>query len=280
MKFKVSTRLQYKVNDQSTFIFNISTSKCPSQTILEEALHIEPYILAEELFSDDLHIRSVRLVSEAHQSLIVKYNALVNHEIRLIDKQELLLIPVSKLPADVLIYLYPSRYCQSDKLLRLAQDKFGEIEHAYDMVVAICKWIKESVEYISGSTNSETSAFDTVTQREGVCRDFAHLGIALCRALTIPARYVSCYAFKLDPPDFHACFEAYIGGNWIIFDPTQLAPLNGLIIIGRGRDAAEVSVATIFGNVDFNSLEVKNEVQEENFHPLYMKDLENQGISL
>lgn len=282
MKFKVAGILQYSVKDLSTFIFNISALKCPSQLIIEEALRIEPFILAEELTSCDKTIRSVRIVADTTKALKVQYKAIVDHECKLIAKSSLTQMPPSEMPVEVLSYLFPSRYCQSDKLMRLAQDKFGHFEHPYDAVLAICTWIKKNVDYVSGSTGSETSAFDTVTQRVGVCRDFAHLGIALCRALTIPARYLSCYAYTLNPPDFHACFEAYLGGHWVVFDPTQLAPLNGLIKIGTGRDAADVSVATIYGNVDFGSIEVSCEVQEEGFEAIYMKDIQDQdrGIAL
>jgi len=165
----------------------------------------------------------------------------------------------------VLSYLNPSRYCQSDKLYRLANNMFGHIENAFDKVLALTEWIYNNVEYLSGSTNSQTSAYDTVTEQAGVCRDFAHLGIALCRALTIPARYFTGYSYKLSPPDFHACFEAYLGGKWIIFDPTRLAPLNGLAKIATGRDAADTAIASIFGDVRFDAISVSCELADEEF---------------
>ena len=123
-------------------------------------------------------------------------------------------------------------------------------------MVAITDWIHANVEYLRGSTDSNTSAYDTVTQRTGVCRDFAHLGIALCRALNIPARYFSGYAYQLEPPDFHACFECFIGGSWVVFDATRLAHLNGLVRIGTGRDAADAAVASIFGGASCTRIEV------------------------
>ena len=120
-------------------------------------------------------------------------------------------------------------------------------------MTAICNWIYGNVDYISGTTDALTSAFDTVTQRAGVCRDFAHLGIALCRAMGIPARYVSAYAWRLSPPDFHAVFEAYLdgpgGGAWYLFDPTRMTGADGLVRIGIGRDAADVAFCSIFGDV-------------------------------
>ncbi len=146
-------------------------------------------------------------------------------------------------------------------------------------MVAVTDWINRSIEYLSGSTNSETSACDTVTERAGVCRDFAHLGITLCRALSIPARYFTGYAFKLYPADFHACFEAYIGGHWVIFDATKLAPLNGLVKIATGRDAADAAVASIFGSVNCTFIEVGCEAVDADFVPFVTDKNDLKGIA-
>jgi len=175
-------------------------------------------------------------------------------------------------------FLFPSRYCQSDRLGKLAWKEFGGIDHPYDQVVAIADWIFENIDYLSGTTDAGTSAFDTVTQRSGVCRDFAHLGIALCRALSIPARYFTGYACNMQPPDFHACFEAYIGNRWVIFDPTRLASLNGLVRIATGRDAADASVATIFGRMQLTGMMVS--CTSPDFQPLGPDDLAGQAIVL
>jgi transglutaminase-like putative cysteine protease len=166
-------------------------------------------------------------------------------------------------------------------LSRLAWDLFGTIENPHEKVLAICDWIHANVEYLRGSTNSLTSAFDTVTQRTGVCRDFSHLGIALCRALNIPARYLSAYAYELEPPDFHACFECFIGGAWTVFDATQLAHLNGLVRIGTGRDAADAAVASIFGSVRSTKMVVTCELAEgQAFTPIDRKHLSRGGVAL
>jgi transglutaminase-like putative cysteine protease len=138
--------------------------------------------------------------------------------------------------------------------LRFVAAEFGHLVPGYSRVTAICNWIYDNVLYLSGSSDSLTSACDTAIERVGVCRDFAHLGIAFCRALNIPARFVSGYAYGLNPPDFHAWFEAYLGGRWYLFDPTRLVPQSGLIRVGTGRDAADVSFATIFGPVQMNQM--------------------------
>ena len=118
-------------------------------------------------------------------------------------------VPAAKLPFEVMTHLYPSRYCQADKLVRFAHSTFSNLDPGYHRVNGICNWIRENVEYQFGISDALTSAFETVTERAGVCRDFAHLAIALCRAMGIPARYVSAYAWRLKPPDFHAVIEAY-----------------------------------------------------------------------
>ncbi|MFC7693834.1 transglutaminase family protein [Paeniroseomonas aquatica] len=129
-----------------------------------------------------------------------------------------------------------------------AQRTFGGLPGGYARVNGICNWIHDHVDYRAGSSDEQSSAMDTILDRAGVCRDFAHLAIACCRAMGIPARYVSAYAWRLDPPDFHAVFEAWLqgptGGAWYIFDATRKAAPNGLVRIGIGRDAAEVAFAS------------------------------------
>ena len=231
----------------STFIFNIQLSRTSSQAVIEEFITIDPYYQMEEFTSQDGSTRFIRLQVKEQETFKISYSAIVDSRFKIIDKrEELNHVPVAKLDADVIPYIFPSRYCQSDKLQRLAEKEFGKIENTYLKVLAINEWIYNNVEYLSGSTDSGTSAIDTISERAGVCRDFAHLGIALCRALSIPARYFTGYSYKLVPQDFHACFEAYIGGDWLIFDPTMLVPLNGLVKIANGRDAADASVASIF----------------------------------
>jgi transglutaminase-like putative cysteine protease len=207
------------------------------------------------------------------------YSGLVQNDFTLINFENVDEMPVSQFSAEVLTYLYPSRYCQSDKLFRFANHQFGYIENPFSKVQAITEWIHRNVEYLSGSTNAETSAYDTVTQQAGVCRDFAHLGIALCRALTIPARYCSVYAYQLEPQDFHACFEVFLAGQWILFDATKLAPLNGLVKIAVGRDAADTAIANIFGNIICDFIQVSSELEEDEFAPVFYETGKFIGIS-
>jgi transglutaminase-like putative cysteine protease len=185
------------------------------------------------------------------------YEAAVDATHETFGESSRLQVPLfEQIPAEALVFIYPSRFCQSDLLARLAKREFNQDESGFQRVTRICNWIFERIEYLSGTTTPTTSAFDTVTQLAGVCRDFAHLAIAFCRSLGIPARFVSAYAYGLNPPDFHAYIEAFLGGRWILFDPTRLAPQSSFVRIGHGRDAADTSFATIFGGAVMNKMEL------------------------
>jgi transglutaminase-like putative cysteine protease len=162
-------------------------------------------------------------------------------------------IPVAQLPTDVLGYIYPSRYCQSDRLLRLAAREFGHWQQGYGRVQGIRDWVRQRIQFAQNTSNSNTSAVDTLLETVGVCRDFAHLMIALCRAVNIPARFTTGIDYGADPAlgptDFHAYVEVFLGDRWYIFDPSGTAIPMGFVRFGTGRDAADVAFATIFGPV-------------------------------
>jgi transglutaminase-like putative cysteine protease len=154
---------------------------------------------------------------------------------------------VQELPDNVLQFLLPSRYCQSDLLGDLARQISEGTVPGYDQAEAIRAWIHEQVEYRYRASDNSTSAVDTARERVGVCRDFSHLGMALCRAMNIPARMVVGYLHALKPMDMHAWYEAYVGRRWYTFDATQKEPRGGRISVAYGRDAADVPLATQFG---------------------------------
>jgi transglutaminase-like putative cysteine protease len=164
--------------------------------------------------------------------------------------------PIQELPDSALQFLLPSRYCQSDTLGDLAHEIVSGAAPGYDQVEAIRRWIHTNIEYRYGASDASTSARETVEQKSGVCRDFAHLGMALCRSLSIPARMVVGYLYQLDPMDQHAWFEAYVGQRWYAFDATQEQPRGGRITLAYGRDAADVAFATQFGPVTLNEFRV------------------------
>ena len=271
--------MEFTAKTAGTIILNIHALRTPHQAVTTETFNIEPYIKVEELVSAMGENRLIRFEIEQGSTIKVTYNATIDNYCEVKDYSDLVEIPVAKMDTAVFPYLYPSRYCQSDRLYRLANNLFGHIINPFEKVTTLTNWIYKNVEYLSGFSNAQTSAYDTVTAQTGVCRDFAHLGIALCRALTIPARYFTGYAYQLVPPDFHACFEAYLGNEWILFDATKLVPLNGLIKIASGRDAADTAIANIFGNVIFTSMVVSCELAGDNFKPFYYLDGQMKGLS-
>lgn len=255
MKFNLGCQLKYSITQPSTLIFNLSVIDNEYQRILQENLKIDPETDYDEYIDPYAKNRYFRINASSGE-LEVSYQATVELSHFYAEPKEVSEVPPADIPLETLPYLYPSRYCQSDKLMRLTQYEFGDLKPGYSRVTAVCNWIHDNVTYLSLSTDPNTSAYDTATQRVGVCRDFAHLAIAFCRALNIPARFVSAYAYGLQPPDFHACFEAYLGDRWYLFDPTRLAPQTGIVRIGTGRDAADVSFATFFGGVQMEQMRV------------------------
>jgi len=162
-------------------------------------------------------------------------------------------VPVESLPDDAMVFLLPSRFCLSDVLRDRAWELFGGTEPGWSRVQAVCDWVHEHVAFRAGASNSLTSALDVWESRTGVCRDFAHLGLTLCRSLNIPARYVFGYIPDVavpptdEPMDFCAWFEAYLEHRWWTFDPRNNVPRMGRVVIGRGRDALDVAMVTTYG---------------------------------
>ncbi|WP_047814421.1 transglutaminase-like domain-containing protein [Rhodopirellula islandica] len=244
----VGCQLNYVVHSPSIFLLNCAVSQNSHQRVRAESLEILPFQPVEECEVGPLGNRVVRLNAPPGE-LQIRYSASVDLNSETVDSNDVLESSYEHLPGDILSYLNPSRYCESDKLYRFANGEFGHLVPGYSRVTAVCNWTFEHLAYVPGSTNSSTTACDVLLQRAGVCRDYAHVAISLCRALGIPARYVSGYAVNLYPPDFHGFMEAYLDGRWFLFDATRLAPVGGLVRIGTGRDAADVAFATIRGEV-------------------------------
>lgn len=156
-------------------------------------------------------------------------------------------VEIQNLPDSVLSYLLPSRYCESDHFSQMATEITAGQLLGYDQVLAITNWVRSNIRYQPDSSDIQVSAIDVNLRQWGVCRDFAHLGIALCRSLSIPSRMVVGYLHGLQPMDLHAWFEAYVGGRWYSFDATQVELKGGYVAIGYGRDAADVAVYNQFG---------------------------------
>ncbi len=180
------------------------------------------------------------------------------------DSREVLygMLPVGLLADDLLRYTLPSRYCDSDKLMNFAWNQFGHIPHGLPRVQAICDWVHNNVEYRYMSGRADLSASEVIGRRYGVCRDFAHAAIALCRAFNMPARYVTGhlpdigYVDPGTPMDFHAYCEVYLGREWFTFDPRYNVPRIGRVKVAHGADAVDGAFATIFGEATLVHFEV------------------------
>ncbi|WP_235582233.1 transglutaminase family protein [Rhizobacter sp. Root1221] len=245
-RFDVDCELAYDLTGDCDFLFQIHALNGMGQQLISESLEVTPAV-ATHIFEDPtVHHRFLRLRAGAGP-LTLRYRAQVRR-LPDPDASEAVELPIADLPDDILHNLMPTRYCESDLLGRAAQKLFCGHPPGFARVQAICDWIHDNIDYQVGATVVTTTARDVFLYRAGVCRDFAHLGITFCRALNIPARLVVGYArFDDPPPDFHAVFEAYLGGQWVLFDPTRMSPMAELIRIAMGRDAKDVAFATIFG---------------------------------
>jgi transglutaminase-like putative cysteine protease len=252
---QIQSELVYSVLTPTSFVFNIASAYTEHQFTSNENLVVSPNDNYEWCSLNTNGSRGIRLNAQPGE-LKLQYRASVKLIPGVEQANELVEVMHAHLPVEVLPYLNPSRYCESDRLGNFAWKIFGQTPAGYSRVEAICTWVNQNIDYVSGSTDASSSACDVLLQREGVCRDFAHVSITLCRALGIPARYVSGYAVNLQPPDFHGFFEAYLGQQWYLFDATKMAPVSGLVRIGVGKDAADTSFASIVGQATLQSMMV------------------------
>lgn len=245
-RIQVSSDLAYNVTSTTSFLFQIAVAGTEHQTVETESITVEPFIPLETCQTGLLG-NTIHRLSAQPGSITIRYRATVLLDPKVTAEETLTETPHAELPADVLPYLNPSRYCESDKLLKFAWDEFSPMQPGHARVAAIVDYVHDILDYIPGTTGPSTTACDVLVGRAGVCRDYAHVTIALLRALGVPARYVAGYAVDLQPPDFHGFCEAWLGDDWYLFDATKLAPVSGFVRIGAGRDAADVSFATFFG---------------------------------
>lgn len=246
-RIDVAADLSYDVQRPTSFAFSIVAARTTHQSVASESIEIDPPVDHELVTYGGGSHQLVRLAADAGR-IAIRYRATVLIDAEIHDTTSLPEVPFGELPADLLPFLNPSRYCESDKLADFAWRHFGHVAAGYERVQSISNWVNQSLLYQPGSTDASSSTTDVLLQRAGVCRDYAHVGIALCRALGIPARYVSGYGVGVEPQDFHGFFEAYVGDDWYLFDPTGMTVATGLVRIGYGRDAADAAFATLVGD--------------------------------
>ena len=216
-------------------------------------LRIEPFVPVEE-FLDSFGNRCGRLVAPAGQ--VTLWDDAVVEDSGLPDEVnwDAIQHPIQDLPADVLPYLLPSRYCEVDRLSDIAWSLFGHTNEGWVRAQAICNWVHGHVTFGYQYARPTKSAFDVYEERQGVCRDFTHLALTFCRCMNIPARYATGYLGDIgvplspSPMDFSGWFEVYLGGRWYTFDARHNTPRIGRVVMARGRDAVDVALTTSFGS--------------------------------
>ena len=244
MKFSIEADLTYQFAGSPEVLLLLEAAADNDQRVVSESLAISTDPNLTRLNDDASGER--RVVFIAQGEVRVQYHARVD-----VAPRDTLLtgaapVPVSQLPPEALRHLRPSRYCPSDRFERFVNREFGASSGG-DRVEAILSWIGSHVDYVAGVSDAATTALDTFVDRAGVCRDFTHLAISLCRASQVPARAVSAYGWQLQPPDMHAVIEVYVGGKWRLADPTGKVQPDGLVRVATGRDAADIAFMSIFG---------------------------------
>lgn len=250
MRLRLTADLTYDFAAPCETLLLLEAARDPTQSILAECLALTP--VAPLVRLDDAGSGERRAVITAAGQVAIAYRADVDVVRAVPALPGLVQSPIGALPPGALKYLRPSRYCPSDRLERFVEREFGELSGG-DRVAAILDWIAGHLDYVSGVSDAATTAMDTFADRAGVCRDFAHLAIALCRASDIPARAVSAYAWRLEPADLHAVAEVFVGGSWRLVDATGKAPLEGLVRVATGLDAADIAFMSVFGEAQMIS---------------------------
>jgi transglutaminase-like putative cysteine protease len=253
MWLQVGCELLFNIEVPTPFILMLRPRSGAEQWLARDEFKITPNVQVVE-FTDDFGnlcqqltapVGNFSIQTKAH----VKTSQFVDVE------QGAYFVEIQNIPHNVLSYLLPSRYCESDRFSDLASHITVNQIPGYNQVAAIETWLVNNISYIPGSSDYPISAIEVNLRQSGVCRDLAHLGIALCRSLSIPARMVVGYLYNLQPMDMHAWFEAYVGGRWYTFDATQTGPKGGYVAIGYGHDASDVAVFNQFGPSVYPSMQ-------------------------
>lgn len=244
----ISTSLAYRYAEPTDILLQIEAAMIPEQTVYEGLLTTSPVEYFARVAGHD----------EIGERIWIRVNGLfeVNYSARVaVDRvlPDLATLPPTQphlLPGETVDYLIPSRFCPSDRFAPLADDEFNGLEGGA-RIAAMRDWVNARVAYEPGASDALTTASETLLDRRGVCRDFAHLMIALARASAIPARYACVYAPDVEPPDFHAVAEVFLAGAWHLVDATGMAQAGEMAKVGVGRDAADLPFLSSFGTAEF-----------------------------
>ncbi|MDA3904284.1 MAG: transglutaminase family protein [Desulfuromusa sp.] len=256
---KTTCNLDFQAESLTPLVLMLRPRSSVQQWVARETYTLVPHVPVVE-YSDIYGNLCQRLVAPLG-NFSIRTSAEVMSADQLDTAPGAYFVEIQNLPEPVLIYLLPSRYCESDRFGDLARNIVADGLPGYDQVACIDRWIRHFIQYTPGSSNYPISAGEVKARGEGVCRDMAHLGVALCRSISIPARLVVGYLYGLQPMDLHAWFEAYVGDRWYAFDPTQSGIFGGRVAVAYGRDAADVSIFHQFGAGDIlTNMEVRVEL--------------------
>ncbi len=244
MALHIRADLTYDFPNPNETLLMLEASRDADQTVLRERLSVTPQ--SDLVRRDDGPAGERRAVFTASGRVRILYDAQVAVRRETPRLEGAAQVAIRDLPPGVLRYLRPSRFCPSDSFERFVDREFGSLRGG-DRVMAILEWIAGHVDYVAGVSDAQTTALMTFADRAGVCRDFTHLAISLLRASDIPARAVSAYAWKLDPPDLHAVAEVFVGGGWRLADPTGKVEACDLVRVATGLDAADIAFMSVFG---------------------------------
>ena len=241
MRMKIEVELDYTLAEPSPAILVIEAAGAQGQELVKTSVDTGPVdhfarVPAEEGIGE-------RIIIRAAERIRCTYSAEVAVSRPEPDFASLSAVEIDKMPGDALRYLLPSRYCEAERFIPYVCKHFGDYEGGRK-VAAIRDWVEAELDYVSGVSTAKTTAVDTFLERQGVCRDYAHLMVTLCRAAQIPARIVSVFAPSVEPPDFHAVVEVFLDGEWHLTDPTGMAKASEMAIIAVGRDAVDVAFMT------------------------------------
>lgn len=269
MQIHIGYEIRLHFPRPTTMISLLHTYPDRYSMVQAEKLKVEPFT-PYEFFIDGFGNRCMRLLAPAGL-LRLKNEAIVEIEPDLdwIDRDAKEL-PQIELPCETLTFLYPSRYCEVDRLQNFSWETFGHIEAGYTRVLAVCNWVYHHIKFGYEYARSTKTAYEVLQEGKGVCRDFTHLAIAICRSLGMPARYVTGYLGDIGVPkdpapmDFSAWFEVFLSNGWYTFDPRHNEPRIGRIVIAYGRDAADVAITTTFGSHKLEHFSVCTEELSQN----------------
>jgi transglutaminase-like putative cysteine protease len=259
LRLKINADLQYWIPARADILLVIEAAQLPDQVLIEDRLVVDGCGPLTPIDGEEGIGR--RTWMEAEGALHARYSAIVDVERKAPVIDRLPITPLPELPAQVVPYLWASRYCEADRFDAFVEREFTS-EATGAKLLEMADWINAAIEYCPGASGGRTTAADTFVSRQGVCRDFAHLFATLARASGVPARLVAAYAWGIKPPDFHAVVEVWLDGAWHLIDATRLAPVEGLVRIAVGRDATDIAFMTIFGTGEMRAQSVQVETIE------------------